>query len=168
MPANPLLAVSGMGAAIFFAALTLAPVPDSAPIPRPHISRPPAPSPGSNRTLTLHGDQYGQFRTIGHVYGVAFKFIVDTGASEISFSVADARRFGVDPARLVFDGWADTANGKIRTAHARVPSIQVGPLVARDVPVSISDTDCPPLLGMGFLRRFRLVIGHDVLTISEG
>ena len=167
MPANPLLAVSGMAAAIFAAALTLAPGPDAHPRP-PHISSPPAPSPGGTRTLTLHGDQYGQFQTMGHVNGVAFKFIVDTGASEISFSLADARRFGVDPTGLVFDGWASTANGKIRTARAQVAWIQVGPLAARNVRVSISDSDCPPLLGMGFLRRFRLVIGHDVLTISEG
>lgn len=167
MPAHPLLAVSGMAAAIFVAALTLAPGPDSAPVPAPPGFSPPQSSSG-NRTLTLHGDQFGQFWTTGRVNGVAFNLLVDTGATQTSFSLADARRFGVDPRRLVFDGWASTANGKIRTARARVPWIQVGPLVARDVVVSISDSDCSPLLGMEFLRRFKLVIGRDVLTISEG
>jgi clan AA aspartic protease (TIGR02281 family) len=167
MPAHPLLAVSAMAAAIFGAALALAPVPDGAPVPAPPGFSPPQSSDGKH-SLTLHGDQYGQFWTTGRVNGVAFNLLVDTGATETSFSLADARRFGVDPARLVFDGRASTANGMIRTARARVPWIQVGPLVARDVVVWIGETDCPPLLGMGFLRRFRLVIGRDVLTISEG
>lgn len=167
MPANPLLAVSGMAAAIFFAALALAPVPDNAPVPPPRIA--PPSSPGGNRTLILHGDQSGQFWTPGRVNGVAYKFLVDTGASETSFGLRDARRFGVDPARLVFDGRASTANGMIRTATVRVAWLQVGPFVLRDATVQIDDSEMDfPILGMGFLRRFRLVIGRDVLTISEG
>jgi aspartyl protease family protein len=164
MPVNPLLAVSGMAAAIFVAALALAPVPDSAPIAAPP---PPPSSSGGYRSLILRGDQYGQFWTTGRVNGVAYRFLVDTGAGETSFGLADARRLGIDPARLVFDRWASTANGTIRTARARVAWLEVGPFVLRDVPVSIGEGDSPALLGMGFLRRYRLVIGRDALTISE-
>ena len=166
MPANPLLVVSGMAAAIFVAALALAPLPDGAPITPP---APPASSPGASHTLTLHGDQFGQFWTAGRVNGVAYKFLVDTGASETSFGLREARRLGIDPARLVFDGWTNTGNGTIRTARARVAWLQVGPFVLRNVPVQIdqAETDTA-VLGMGYLRRFRLVIGRDTLTISEG
>jgi aspartyl protease family protein len=167
MPAHPLIAVSGMAAVILGAALALTPLPDGVPLPAPPGFSPPSSSAG-NHTLTLHGDQSGQFWVNGFVNGVvAVKFIADTGASNTSFGLNDAKRLGLDPARLVFSGRSSTANGTIRTARARVQCLQIGPFVLRDVPVSIGEGDSPPLLGMDVLRRFRLVIGRDTLTISE-
>jgi clan AA aspartic protease (TIGR02281 family) len=159
---NPLLPVAVIGAVIFGATFWFAPAPDDPPVAAPP---PPGLPTDRNHVLTLRGDQYGQFWTKGIVAG---RFLCDTGASDISFGRDAARKLGLDPARLVYTGLTSTANGIIRTASARVAWLQVGPFLLRDVPVTIGDADMDePVLGMSFLRRFKLTIHGDALTISE-
>jgi aspartyl protease family protein len=164
MPGNPFLSVAILGAVIFVGARWLAPAADNPPAPAP----PPPALTAGRHVLTLRGDQYGQFWTRGVVAGREFRFLCDTGASEISFGLDDARKLGLDPARLVFSGLASTANGIIRVASARVAWLQVGPFLLRDVPVSVGDGALSgAVLGMSFLRRFHVTIGNNALTMSE-
>lgn len=80
-------------------------------------------------------------------------FLIDTGASGIMLTDDAARRVGIDPARLAYDGVAQTANGSVRVAGTRVGKLEVGPIIRTDMRVSVSegalDTN---LLGMDFLR----------------
>lgn len=164
MNGNPLVPAVMIGAAIIGPLLWFVSGPDNGPVAAP----PPVLPAGRNHALTLRGDRFGQFWTAGRVNGVAYKFLVDTGCNDIAFGRADARRLGFDPAQLVFDSLASTANGAIRIARVRVAWLQVGPFLLRDVPVSIGDGDMgKPLLGMSFLRHFHVAIRNDSLTISE-
>jgi len=158
---SPLVAVAVFGAAVLGPLLLLSPAPVDPPVPAPPPVR-------GNSVLTLRADRFGQFWTAGRVNGVPCRFLVDTGASDIAFGRGDARRLGIDPARLVFNETKWTANGHIRSAMVRVAWLQVGPFLLRDVPVSIDDSEMDaPLLGMSFLRRFRLAIRDDAITISD-
>jgi aspartyl protease family protein len=124
--------------------------------------------PGKPRAASFNADRFGQFWINGRANGAAFRFLADTGATGIVFSVRDARRLGLDLNRLNWDGQVSTANGVARTASARLARLEVGPFAFADVPVSINegDLDCP-LLGMAFMRRLHVAIGNGVLTLSE-
>jgi aspartyl protease family protein len=134
--------------------------PDDLPvIPRPARSKP--------RAVIFYADRYGQFWIDGMANGTAFRFLADTGATEIVFSKRDARRLGLDVNSLRWDGAAWTANGITRTASARIARLSIGPFTALDVPVSINDGDLhSPLLGMAFLRRMNVSMGNGMLTLS--
>lgn len=80
-------------------------------------------------------------------------FLVDTGASSIVLTNETARKVGLDPDRLVFDQIARTANGIVHGAGARVATLEIGPIVRTDVPVSVTEGALDAnLLGMQFLR----------------
>ncbi len=105
----------------------------------------------------------------GHYYltldlnGVPVRFVVDTGASEIVLSAADAARIGIDPASMVFSGRAYTANGMVQTAPVRIERMALGAVVDEGVRAVVNQGELDEsLLGMSYLRRF------DRLEISGG
>jgi aspartyl protease family protein len=98
----------------------------------------------------------GHFRIEALVDGAPIRFLVDTGATGIVLSPADARRIGFDPDRLRFTGFAETANGTVRTAAVRLDAIEIGPIRLHDLPASVNQAAMRgSLLGMRFLERLR-------------
>lgn len=96
-------------------------------------------------------------------------FLIDTGASDIVLSLADAAAAGIDVDALNFSGRARTANGLVATAPVRLASLRLGEIVARDVPASVNagalDTS---LLGMRYLDRFaRIEISGDRMILHR-
>ena len=97
----------------------------------------------------------------GHYYltleadGVPIEFIVDTGATDIVLTREDASRIGIDPDSLFYTGVAQTANGTVRSARAKVEQFDLGGIVDRNVTVWINEGDLfASLLGMAYLQRF--------------
>jgi aspartyl protease family protein len=110
---------------------------------------------GGNR-MVFSENRDGDFTAIGKVNGTPVEFVIDTGASDIVLSPADARRAGIDVAALHFTGIFETANGEGRGAPATVDKLEVGPVRLVDVPVSVNQTKMrSSLLGMTFLRRMK-------------
>jgi len=96
----------------------------------------------------------GAFEVVGEVNGAPVRFVIDTGASDIVLSPADARRLGVDLAALHFDQPHGTANGVGYGAAYRVDSLSVGPIRLTGTPVTINQAPMEEsLLGMAFLKR---------------
>ena len=94
------------------------------------------------------------FVVIGQVNGQTVRFVVDTGATEIVLSPADARRLGVDLDHTVFTSEMETANGIGRGAPFTAQTFTVGKLALNNVPMSINATPMSSsLLGMSFLKR---------------
>lgn len=110
----------------------------------------------------------GHFNMTLNVNGVPVDFLVDTGATAIVLTMEDAARAGLDPANLAFLGSAQTANGVVRTAAARVDEIALGPVRFDNVRVSVNGGDMPgSLLGMDYLNRFdRLEIAGNTLRLE--
>lgn len=94
----------------------------------------------------------GHFHVEALVDGVRIDFLVDTGASGIVLSPADARRLGFDPAQLDYNVWTSTANGNGRAAKVTLGSIEIGQIRRPDMPALVNEADMGgSLLGMKFL-----------------
>ncbi|HSZ74671.1 MAG TPA: TIGR02281 family clan AA aspartic protease [Rhizomicrobium sp.] len=106
--------------------------------------------------LTRSGN--GNFYVYGTVNGVSVKFLIDTGASDVTLSPADAQRLGIDLNTLDFSQIYDTANGAGRGAFYTVRTLSIGALELSDVSVSINQTPMrQSLLGMTFLSHLASV-----------
>ncbi len=117
---------------------------------------------GPSAQMSVTGDTVEVPRSYdGHYYlpvlvnGKPITFLVDTGASQIVLSSADARRVGIDPDQLNYFGRAATANGEVRTAPVRLDSLELGPIVDRNISAWINEGELhQSLLGMDYLHRF--------------
>lgn len=106
------------------------------------------------KSLTLQKSDGGGFYVMGQVNGAPVRFAIDTGASDIVLSPADAARIGIDPTTLKYAAPSETANGVGYGAAFVVKTLAVGPIRLTDVPVAINQAPMSTsLLGMSFLRR---------------
>lgn len=98
---------------------------------------------------------------------VPIDFVIDTGASEMVLTVADAQKLGYGRNDLVFSGVARTANGTTRTAQVRLPAVALSGHESRSVRALVNEGDLhASLLGMGYLERFsQIVIAGDTMRI---
>jgi aspartyl protease family protein len=102
--------------------------------------------------LSQTGD--GGYEVVADVNDQPVRFAVDTGASDVVLSPADAKRLGFDVAALNYGRTYETANGAGHGASATIDKLSIGPIQLRNVPVTINSTEMSDsLLGMAFLRR---------------
>ncbi len=107
-----------------------------------------------NRSLMITKSADGHFNVVGSANGMRLSFLIDTGATSIILSPADASRIGIDLSTLRYTTITQTANGLGRSAPYRLEELSVGPLTFRDVRVSINQADMSgSILGMSFLDR---------------
>ena len=124
-----------------------------------------APARGGD-TVTLFSDARGHFTTIGVVNGVSLNFLVDTGATSVVLSSADARRAGVNylgGTRVL----TQTANGVVPVYSVKLDSLRVGDITVTNVDASVIEGDKLPiaLLGMSFLNRMEMRRDGTTLTL---
>ena len=109
---------------------------------------------GGTMLFTMADD--GQFHIEGTVGGVPVRFILDTGASDVMLTPADARRLGFDPAALAYTRSYLTANGTVMGAPVVLSALDIGPIHMNDVAASVLEKPGDmSLLGMSFLRRLK-------------
>ncbi len=110
----------------------------------------------------------GHFYLILQANGQDVEFVVDTGASDIVLNQGDAAAIGIDVNRLDFAGQANTANGVVRIAEARLATLIAPGMELYDVRVSVNGGELDKsLLGMSYLNRFRgIAIEGDVMTLT--
>lgn len=100
----------------------------------------------------------GHYYLTAEVNGTPLRFVVDTGASAIVLSRADAERAGIDTSRLAYIGQAQTANGTVATAPVRLDSLSIGPFTDTNVRAVVNRGELDgSLLGMSYLTRFARV-----------
>ena len=111
---------------------------------------------GGVREVVLKDDRQGHFVAEGLVNGRPVRFLVDTGASLVSFPAGLARRLGLEPGRPQA---SRTAGGPVTTYATRLDRLRLGNIVRQDVRASINprmDGDIA-LLGMSFLRGLEII-----------
>ena len=113
----------------------------------------------------MNGHYYLELR----VNGAPITFTVDTGATDMVLSRADARKAGIDPDNLAYLGSAGTANGLVRTARVTLDEVTLEGVVDRDVRAVVTDGDLDSsLLGMSYLQRFsRIEIADGELVLTR-
>jgi aspartyl protease family protein len=106
--------------------------------------------------MVISEDESGGYHVYGVVDGRKVRFLIDTGASDIVLSPADARRLGVDFSKLTFDHVYESANGIGHGATAKVSELSVGDIHFTNVRVAINGAEMSSsLLGMAFLKRLK-------------
>lgn len=127
-----------------------------------------APQRTDTGALVISRSSDAHFYGIGHVNGVPIRFLFDTGATGITLSQADARKIGIDPETLVFDGQSSTANGTVNYARIRLDRLEVAGHVQRNVRAAVNGGELDvSLLGMSYLSRFsRVTIEGDRMILS--
>lgn len=118
-------------------------------------------------SVNFRAGRDGHFHVEAHVNGSRLRFLVDTGASLVVLSPADARRLGFDLDRLAFTQLTETANGLGRGAPVMLRDVVVGGLRVADVAASVNQAEMSEsLLGMSFLRRIGgFEVDGDRLTL---
>jgi aspartyl protease family protein len=123
--------------------------------------------------VQLRAARDGHFHVTLAINGVPVRTIVDTGATQLVLSQADAARVGLDPAKLPYLAEGRTANGTVRLARVVLDEVVLasGDLNIRDTGVAALVTEGPldvTLLGMGYLRRFGSIrIEGDIMVLER-
>jgi aspartyl protease family protein len=117
--------------------------------------------------IVLTAGSGGHFVTAGAINGRAVQFMVDTGATSVAMSVADAESLGIDyrQGQLVR---GRTANGTVNAWQVKLASVRIGDVEVHDVDASVLPANAGPiLLGNSFLTRFQMTRFNDQLVLER-
>lgn len=117
--------------------------------------------------VTFRARDDGHFQVEAMVDGERVLFMVDTGASDVVLTPADAARLGLHPESLEYSRVYQTANGTGYGAPVRLGEIAIGPIRVGDVRASVNQAPMDrSLLGMSFLGRLGAYeVRGDQLTL---
>lgn len=115
----------------------------------------------AERVLTVHADYRGHYLVHPAIDNYRVKMMVDTGASLVVLTDADARALGIRPGRAAYSVGLGTANGVVRGAKTMLREVRLGDISVRDVEAVVLPAGALSisLLGTSFLRRLR---GYEV------
>jgi len=124
----------------------------------------PAPAAG----VAVRKGSDGHFWAQGRVNGQPVRFLVDTGATDVALTPADAERLGFNTADLKYAYQVTTAAGASRAAQVTLSSVAVGGARLRDVSALVVEEGLDTsLLGMSYLGRLsRFVATPQALTLE--
>ncbi|MCW6532688.1 TIGR02281 family clan AA aspartic protease [Sphingomonas sp. MMSM20] len=98
----------------------------------------------------------GHFWVTARFGGTTRRMLVDSGATITALSADSATEAGLDVEQPDFPVLLRTANGTIHAQTATVDELQLGNVVARDLPVVVSPSfGNVDVLGMNFLSRLQ-------------
>ncbi|MEM8694955.1 MAG: TIGR02281 family clan AA aspartic protease [Pseudomonadota bacterium] len=109
----------------------------------------------------------GHFYADVRINGATSRMLIDTGASSVVLSRADAQRAGIQARPGEFTATAQTAGGNIALKPVTIDRMALGPVDSRNVPAMVAESDLPiSLLGQSFLERVGTVeISGDELRL---
>jgi aspartyl protease family protein len=122
---------------------------------------------GGGTRIVLPVSSGGHFMTQGAINGRSVNFMLDTGATTVALSAADAQRIGLDfskgqPVRV------NTANGVAQGWRVRLNSVRVGDVEVYDVEAIVSQQPMPyVLLGNSFTSRFSMRRDTDQMVLEK-
>jgi aspartyl protease family protein len=123
----------------------------------PQLTEPAPPAPTNFGSVVVDPDASGHYRVSGDIDGHPLYFMIDTGASVVTLSAADAASLGIFPTGRDYTMVLRTANGTVRGAPTKLGRVDIGSLTVPDVEAvvmpdgALSDN----LLGLSFLSRLR-------------
>ena len=119
---------------------------------------------GSGRVVVT-ADSRGHFSPAGQINGRSVQFLVDTGATVLTLSEAQAGRIGINY-RAGQRIRVKTANGEISGHQLQLNSVSVGGHTTYNVAAVVLPAELPyVLLGNSFLSRFKLLRDGGQMTL---
>ena len=126
-----------------------------------------AASAGGGTQIVLAAGPGGHFVTQGAINGRAVRFVVDTGATNVSLGEAEARRIGLDYSRGQ-RGMVRTANGDVVAHRVSLAEVRIGDVTVYNVDATVVPAPMDIiLLGNSFLSRFQMKREADVLVLDK-
>jgi aspartyl protease family protein len=125
-----------------------------------------APSSGRAK-VTLAADTRGMFFSEGSINGLPVRFMVDTGATFVALSAADANRLGIDfrKGRTVI---IQTANGRVVNYQVMLDRVRLGDIELTNIECVVGEQEMPfALLGMSFLNRLEMQREGSSMTLTR-
>ncbi|MBI4195772.1 MAG: clan AA aspartic protease [Betaproteobacteria bacterium] len=119
--------------------------------------------------VSLTSDARGHFFTTAAINGVSMKFLVDTGASAVTISSAQAKRAGI----LYLSGpkgLLQTANGLTPAYRVKFTTVSLGEITLHNVDGVVVEGDAlggAGLLGLSFLNRTVMRREGDTMTLTR-
>lgn len=121
---------------------------------------------GGNKVVLTAGSG-GHFVTQGQINGRTMQLVVDTGATMVSLSVADAERIGLNY-KGGQAGHVSTANGVIPAWRTRLDSVRVGDVTVYGVDALVSSGSMPyVLLGNSYLSHFQMTRSNEQMVLEK-
>ena len=118
-------------------------------------------------TIVLAMGPGGHFSGSGQINGKVVQFMVDSGATVVALSQAEANRIGLDwkGGRA---GMTLTANGPVPVHAITLSSVRLGTVEVANVAAVVLPAEMPVvLLGNSFLGRFTLRQDGDVMRLDK-
>jgi aspartyl protease family protein len=117
--------------------------------------------------IVLHAVSNGHFQAQGQINGHSVPLLVDTGASVVSISAADAQRIGLNY-KAGQQVRTSTANGSSTGWMVKLNSVRLGSVDVYNVDAMVTPTAMPyVLLGNSFLARFQMTRTNDELVLEK-
>lgn len=142
-----------------------APGVESALVATPQSDAPPR-NPDWNRETVLTRESNGHFYTAADVNGQPIKFMVDTGATGVALTVADAKAAGIAVDRSQFESVGTGAGGTVYGQRVHIRELAVEGKRIGDLTAVVIDGLTISLLGQAYLRTLDSVqISGDTMTL---
>ena len=125
------------------------------------------PAEDGSASIAKSGD--GHFWADAQVDGHPVHFLIDTGATAVALTAADARNLGIDPDGLSYTYTVMTANGPGRAARVKLGVVSVGNAQVLDVDAFVIDKGLQTsLLGMTYLGRLsKFEASQDAMVLHS-
>jgi aspartyl protease family protein len=121
---------------------------------------------GGGREIVLSVGPGGHFLASGTINGKPVQFMVDTGATSVAMSQADAARIGLD-LRNAQRGVSSTAGGIVPVLGLTLSAVRVGEVTVSNVQAVVVPAPMPyVLLGNSFLSRFQMRRENDTMRLE--
>lgn len=123
--------------------------------------------PDGGKRITLTAGSGGHFFATGQINGSTVQFMVDTGATMVAMSIADAQRMGINY-QAGQRGNVSTANGVAPAWKVTLQSVRIGDVVVYQVDALVSPAPMPyVLLGNSFLSHFQMNRTNDQMVLDK-
>lgn len=124
-------------------------------------------NPTDAASTTIQADASGHYIAQGKINGRTIQMLVDTGATLVCLSAADALRLGIDY-RQGQPGVVSTGNGMVAVYRIKLDSVTVGDLQLPQVEAMVQEAGLPAaLLGMSFLSRTDMNRSGAQMTLTK-
>lgn len=117
--------------------------------------------------IVLSAGPGGHYMTTGAINGRLVQFMVDTGATVVALSQAEAERIGLDW-RNAPRALTQTANGPVPVYRVSLNTVRVGDVEVGNIDAVVVPAPMPyVLLGNSFLGRFQMRRDNDLMRLEK-
>ena len=107
-------------------------------------------------TLRIRQSADGHFWVDAKVNAEPVRFLIDSGATTTAMTLATAQKAGINISDSPFPVILSTANGSVQAQRGTIQSLQIGPMLAKDLPVVVAEEfGDSNVIGMNFLSSLR-------------